>query len=120
MLALRLAPAVLSALVLAAHFLRRGQVFPCALCLAAAALVFVRRAWVPRALQAFLVLGAALWLALLPAMVRERIHDGEPWARLVAILGGVAAVALAAALLMKSQLVKRHYVGAPPADPSNR
>ncbi len=113
MLALRLTPALLAALVLAAHFLRRGQFLPFVLCLAAAVLVFVRRPWVPRALQAFLALGAVLWLVTLAGMVRERMHSGEPWVRLVAILGGVAAFTLVAAAVVGTQVVRRHYVGTP-------
>ncbi|MFN8589701.1 MAG: hypothetical protein U0704_18080 [Candidatus Eisenbacteria bacterium] len=95
--------------MLAAHFLRRMQLVPCALCLAAFALLFVRAAWVPRALQVFLVAGALLWGATIAALVPERMAAGEPWGRMAAILGAVAAVALAGAALLSGPRVRAHF-----------
>jgi len=120
MLVLMLSPAVLSALVLAAHFLRRGQLAPCALCLAAAALPALRRRWVPGALQAFLTLGTLLWMATLRAMVDERIDNHEPWHRLVYILGGTACVSALGVLLVSTRRVREHYAGAAPGESGAR
>jgi len=105
MLALTLTPAVLSALVLAAHFLRRGQLVACALCLAAASLAFVRRPWAPRVLQAFLLLGVLEWARTLVALLAERRAAGEPAGRLVVIIGTVIAVALLGAALAGTRRV---------------
>lgn len=109
MLALRLTPAALSALVLAAHFLRRMQFAPCALCLAAFALLFVRERWVPRVLQVFLLAGVALWVGSIATLVPERIAAGEPWRRMAVILGAVALLALAGAALLAGERVREHY-----------
>lgn len=105
MMALTLTPAVLSALVLAAHFLRSGQLVACALCLAAASLAFVRRPWAPRVLQAFLLLGVLEWARTLVALLGERRALGQPTGRLVIIIGSVIAVALLGAVLAGSRRV---------------
>jgi hypothetical protein len=67
--ALRLAPAVLSLLVLAAHFLRAGSVALVGVSLALAALLAVRRPWAARTVQAALIVGAAAVLTGLSALV---------------------------------------------------
>jgi hypothetical protein len=109
MLALLLTPAVLSSLVLAAHFLRRGQLLLCALCLGMAVLPLLRRRWVPETLQVFLGLGVLLWIATLRGMVEERSHAGEPWMRLAVILGSVMGVAVLGILLLSTHRVHAHY-----------
>ena len=117
-LALLLAPAVLSALVLGAHFLRRGQLVACALCLGATALVFVRRPWAPRVLQGFLALGVLEWARTLVALLAERRASGEPAGRLVVIIVAVIGVAILGAALLGTRRVLEHArssagVGAP-------
>lgn len=109
MLVLLLTPAALSALVLAAHFLRRGQVVPCVLCLAMVAALFVRSRWTPRVLQVFLLFATAVWVASIATLVPQRMAAGEPWVRLAAILGAVGAVSLAGAALLSSARVRSHY-----------
>ena len=108
-LVLQLTPAALSALVLAAHFLRRGQLLPCALCLAMAGALFVRSRWTPRVVQVFLLCGAGLWITSIFTLVPQRTAAGEPWVRLAVILGAVAAVSLAGAALLSSARVRAHY-----------
>ncbi len=109
LVALLLTPAVLASLVLAAHFLRRGELLPCAACLALAALAFVRRPWARRVWQAFLGLGTLVWLVTLSSLVRVRIHDGEPWVRPTIILGSVAAFTLVAAGLLEHRRAYAYY-----------
>lgn len=109
MFALQLTPAALSALLLAAHFLRRGQLVPCALCLAMVALLFQRSCWAPRIVQVFLIAGAGLWATTIATLVPQRAAAGEPWQRLAAILGAVMLVALAGAALLGTRRVQAHY-----------
>lgn len=103
---LLLLPAVLSALVLAAHFLRRGALPAVALCLALLALPAVRRPWAARALQVALALAVVVWTSTLPGLVAARRALGEPWERLAAILGTVALVALAGLLLLETRTLR--------------
>ena len=109
MIGLLLLPAVLSFLVLGAHFLRSGHFVLVALALVLTALLFVRRSWAPRVVQAALVLGAVEWIRTMVELVKRRTAAGEPFVRLVVILGGVALVAVLAALLLQTARVRRWY-----------
>ena len=111
MLALLLAPAVLSSLVLAAHFLRRGQVLPFIACFAMAAFPAVRLPWVRRVWQGVLGLGVLVWLQALSQIARTRIEAGESWQRPAFILGGVAAFTVLSALLLEHRRVYAAYQG---------
>ena len=106
---LLLLPAGLSALVLAAHFLRRGNVVLVMACLVLFGLLFVRRRAAARVVQVALVAGAAEWLRTLAALLPARRAAGEPWVRLVVILGAVAAVALAGALLFETRRLRGYF-----------
>ncbi len=117
MIYLLLAPAVLSLLVLAAHFLREGNVFVCAIHVAMAlTLLLQRRPWMPRFMQAFLAIGLVVWGLALSQFVHERQALGEPTLRLFVILGAVMAVDLLAIALLESRPVAAHFAK-PPATP---
>jgi hypothetical protein len=110
MLALLLTPAVLSLLVLAAHFLRRGQALECGAVLGLLVTLFaVRRPWVPRVTQIVLAAATLLWARTLFELVRQRQADGEPAGRLVVILGAVIAVNVVGALLLNAARVTARY-----------
>jgi hypothetical protein len=106
---LLLVPAALSLLVLAAHFLRRSEPLPVMLCLAMLCLLFVRRPWASRALQVALLLAAGEWIRTALALVPARRAMGEPWERMAAILGIVAAVALLSALAFELPALRRRH-----------
>lgn len=109
MIALPLAPVVLSALMLAAHFLRSGEWGLVAVSLAGPILLTVRRRWVVRALQAGLVVGAALWIRITFDLIGLRQSIGAAWGRMALILGMVAAVTAGAALILESPSLRRRY-----------
>jgi hypothetical protein len=110
--ALFMTPAILSALVLAAHFLRRGQWLPMAVSLALVALLFVRREWARRMVKLALLLAAFEWARTLWAFAAERRVAGEPWLRMAVILGAVIAVALlGVATLESARLIRRFARG---------
>ena len=111
---LLLLPAGLSALVLAAHFLRRGDLGLVVACLALLGLLFVRRLWAARLVQLALLAGALEWLSTLAALLPARRAAGEPWVRLVAILGGVALLALLGAVLFETRELRERYRGRRP------
>ena len=93
----RAIPTILSAVLLAAHFLRDGQIFVVVLCLLLPLLLIPRKLALLRLLQGLLVIGALEWLRTLWTMVQVRQAMDEPWTRLVLILGVVAAFTLATA-----------------------
>ena len=111
---LLLLPAGLSALVLGAHFLRRDDIVWVAACLVLVALLFVRRPWTARLVQLALLAGAFEWLRTLAVLLPVRRAAGEPWVRLVAILGGVALLALAGAALFETRGLRERYRGRRP------
>jgi hypothetical protein len=117
MIYLLLTPAVLSLLVLAAHFLRQGNVVVCAIHLGMALTLSLRhRPWVPRFMQVFLAIGLVVWGFALSQFVHERQALGEPTGRLVVILGSVMAVNALAIVLMGTRAVRARYAP-PPATP---
>jgi len=106
---LLLMPAGLSALLLGAHFLRRGDLLPVVACLVLVALLFVRRDWAARVVQVALVLGAVEWARTLAVLLPARRAAGEPWVRLVVILGAVALLAVAAAALFETRRLRERF-----------
>src|SRR5512144_3131672 len=84
---LRPALVVLSALILAAHFLRGGNLLLLVLCLLFPALLLVRQLWAVRVVQLFLLLGAAEWVRTTVELIQERQAIGMSWDRLALILG---------------------------------
>lgn len=101
---LRLLPSVLALLLLAAHLLRwggPGLVLPILL---AIVLVFIRRVWAARALQAILGLACLEWLRTAWVLAVERQAAGVPYLRMLAILLAVAAFTAGAAWLAEPRL----------------
>jgi hypothetical protein len=111
---LLLLPAGLSALVLGAHFLRRGEVGLVVVSLVLIGLLIVRRPWAARLVQVALLAGAIEWLRTLAELLPARRAAGEPWVRLVAILGGVALLALLGAALFETCRLRERYRGSRP------
>ena len=102
-------PIVLSLVVLGAHFMRYGNMLGVLGALVLIGLLFVRRPWVARLVQVVLVLGAAEWLRTLYTLAKWRAAQGEPFARMAIILGVVASVTLASALLFESSTLRGVY-----------
>jgi hypothetical protein len=89
----------LALVLLAAHFFRGGLISLAAFSLGLVALLFVQRSWAHRALQAALALGALEWLRTAWSLAAQRAAAGEPYGRLLLILGAVAAITVVAAVL---------------------
>jgi hypothetical protein len=106
---LRLLPVLVSFLVLGAHFLRAEYSPLAAVCLAIPFLLLLRRPWVPTLLQLVLVLGAMEWLRTLLGYVLARQSAGEPWIRLVVILGAVAVFTGCSALVFRLPALRKRY-----------
>ena len=102
-------PIVLSLVVLGAHFLRDGNMPLVAVSMALLGLLFLREVWTARLIQVALVLGALEWLWTLHGLVEVRVALGQPFLRMVLILGIVAAITFASALLFQTQTMKRLY-----------
>ena len=105
---LLLAPGLALAL-LGAHFYRAGQ-WPLVLaCAVLVALLAWPRAWAARLVQVALAAGAVEWLWTALALVQQRQALGQPWQRLALILGAVALLTLAAALVFRHPRLRRRF-----------
>ena len=60
-------------------------------------------------MQVVLVLGTLEWIRTLVMLAMWRSQQGEPFLRMVVILGVVAAVTLISALLFETQRLRRIY-----------
>jgi len=107
--ALLLAPAVLSTLVLAAHFLREMSMGPVLACLTMLGLLAWRQRWVARVYQVFLVAGGVLWVRTAVVLYQERQAAGAPAGRMLAILGAVALATALSALVFESGRMQCRY-----------
>jgi hypothetical protein len=72
-------------------------------------LLFVKHGLVARFFQLALFFIAAQWILVAVFKASHRAEAGEPWLRLVLILGGVALFAFFAAALFESERLKRRY-----------
>jgi hypothetical protein len=102
---------MLAALLIAAHFLRGGDLIAAAVCLATPLLFLVRRRWSLFVLQGLAFAAAGVWLETAWDLVAVRQLLGEPWMRAAAILAGVAAVTLVAGGLLCGSLFQARYCG---------
>ncbi len=102
-------PVVMSLAVIGAHFMRYGNRLGVAGASLIIALLFVKRPWVPRLVQAVLVLAALEWVHTLYVLARMRAVMGESSTRMVVILATVATVTLLSALAFESRTMKKTY-----------
>ena len=89
---------VISATLLAAHFLRAGLLVMVVFCLAFPLLLLFRNKWATRAVQAILALGALEWVRTLLTLIDERQAAGESWSAAAIILCTVALFNIVAAM----------------------
>jgi hypothetical protein len=90
---------VVATLLLGGHVLRTGQILVVLAILGLLPLLGVRRRWAGRTISIVLWIGAAEWLRTLVFRVQDRVATGQPFGRLVVILGSVALFTVIAAAL---------------------
>jgi hypothetical protein len=106
---IRLLLPLVALLLLAAHFYRADWLPLAVLSVALTPLLAVPRPWAARTLQVALVLGALEWLRTLAVFAALRMAAGQPFLRLVAILGAVAAVTLLAAWTFQHRSLRARF-----------
>ena len=117
MTALYLAAPFCGLLLLAAHFFRSGSFLLMAVCVLMIALLFVRRTWSARAMQAMLLLGALEWLRTAVQLANARMEAGDPYMRLAFILGGVALFTALSTIVFQTPRLKRRFGFTPAGTP---
>ena len=98
-----------AALLIAAHFLRQGNIALTVLCLLVPLLFLLRRRWSLIALQAAAYLAAGTWLFTAALIVQQRLAEGRRWTVAAIILGAVILVTVAAGLLLNSRSIRDKY-----------
>ena len=93
-------PATLSAVILAAHFLRDGNLPAVGFCLAAPFLLAVRHRLAVWGVQGFLVWGAAVWLLSIGPLMQKYAAEERPPGKMIVILSSVAAFTLLSAAFL--------------------
>jgi len=106
---LRLFPVIFSFLILSAHFSRAGSPLLLIIFLVLPIFLFIKKAWVVRLIQIFLVIGSIEWIRALISYVSQRQSMDEPYMRLVIILGVVALFTGLSALVFKNKSLKELY-----------
>jgi hypothetical protein len=106
---LRILPLIISALLLAAHFLRSSSLLLVVLCLLVPFLLFIKKRWVLWVLQVFTVIAAVMWMIALKAIIQTRIFEGRSWVASGIILGLVALFTLSSGLWLNTSQVKNNY-----------
>jgi len=99
----------LAALVLGAHFLRDGNILLTVVFALSPLLLLIKQRWVLWVLQAIAYVGAVLWLQTAIQILNQRLLLGEPWLRMVIILGVVAAFSVFAGVLMNGKVMQDKY-----------
>ena len=106
---LRISLLALSAVTIAAHFLRTFSIIPMLICLAAPFLLFIKKHWSVLVIQALTVVAAVVWLLSLYDIIQQRLFEGREWIGPVIILGVAAAYTLLTGWLLNSPVVKEQY-----------
>ena len=109
---LRLIPVILSAMLLAAHFSRAGSSALVLLSLGFPLLLLFRQPWAARTVQLALILGGFEWSRTTWGVASRRMELGEPWIRLVVILGVGALFTWASAFVFRSSRLRPIWFGA--------
>ena len=96
---LRMLLPALALVLLAAHFFRGGLFALAAVSCGLVTLLFVPRPWAASLLRAALALGTIEWLRTAWDLAGRRALAGQPYTRMLLILGAVAALTVVAAWL---------------------
>ncbi|UCF67867.1 MAG: hypothetical protein JSV80_00810 [Acidobacteriota bacterium] len=97
---LHVVPALLAAVLLAAHFSRAGQTWLVAAAVLLAALVLVPHPTIRLVVRAVLIAGALEWLRTVWTLVGDRLDQNRPFIRLLVILLAVVAWTIWSAWLL--------------------
>jgi len=106
---LRITPLIVASLLLAAHFLRSGNLGLVIASLLVPLLLVIKKRWSLIIVQLFAYLGVVIWVITTISIVRQRMLWGIPWSGVVIILGAVALFTGFAGLLLNSAVVKEKY-----------
>jgi hypothetical protein len=106
---LRLTLLAVAYALLAAHFLRYGQLTIFVVAAAIPLLLLVRRRRMLYLVEGLTYLGALVWVHTAVVLVRQRQAQGTPWVRMALILAGVAALTFISGYLLRADSVRQRF-----------
>ena len=106
---IRLLPAILSILLLGAHFFRAGNIAFVSCAVVTLLVLVIRKPWVARLVRIVLVIGGIEWIRTAVILARMRQAAGAPWMRIVLILGAVAAFTICSSLIFRFKSLRERY-----------
>ena len=106
---LQLWPVILAGLIFSAHLLRFYGPFPALLSLLFMVLLTIRNAWIRRVWQVYLFFATLVWIRVTVGFVRYRLAAGEPWLRLLIIMGLIVILTIVAIVWFEKKKVKEFY-----------
>lgn len=113
---LRILPVLLSAIILAAHYLRGGYPLFMLIYLLAPFLLLKKKAWAVRVVQALMWFGVIEWLITILLLIEERIALNQDYLRMVIILGAVTLLTAGSTFVFRAKTMRARYgLGKQPA-----
>lgn len=106
---IRIVPALLAFVLLAAHFLRAGHMALALLAVLTPFLLLIKKPWALGLVRILISLGVLVWLQTTIVLVYQRWGIGAPWVRMLLILAGVTAFTVFAAYLLGSDKVRKRF-----------
>ena len=106
----RIIPLLIASLLLAAHFLRDGNIIGLVVVtLLMPLLLLIKKRWSLIVLQVAACVAASVWLYTMIMLVQERMMFGRRWGIAVIILGSVALFTILSGVLLNSRSVRNKY-----------
>lgn len=105
---LRIVLIILSMILLGAHFSRHNAPALVWICLLLPVLLLFRKKWISNMIQFILFLGTLEWIRTLIQLVQIRQAAGQPWIRLIFILGSVVLFTFISLLLFRNPKLQEH------------
>ena len=106
---IRLLPVLFSTLLISAHFMRAYGNLIGFLFLLLLFTLFIRKSWIIRLWQILLSFAVITWVFATINLVNFRIEIGQPWLRLVLILGAIIIFTIWSAFWMENKRIKKYY-----------
>lgn len=94
---------------MAAHFSRTQNDWLALGCLLIPLLLLIKKRWILKIYQAYLVVGGIVWISRTAELVHMRQSEGEPWLRLAIILSVVALYTLLSAFILQNKKIQTRY-----------
>lgn len=100
---------IISSVLLAAHFSRADLNLFVPFALLFPFILLIKRKWIIRIYQIYLISGGFIWIERLLYLRRMRIAAGESWTVMAIILGVVALITLFSAWMLQNKKLLNNY-----------